>query len=185
MELRAFAKHGRRTQGEVTRKKVAEKSATLTRRTHLFQLGEHNFAPGDHAVLAPETANRLEEYVLVDSFFTAKPQDGPRRIFVEYSPFRVQRDARTGLPLGGSPHNCLLLDPLERGQKCVRLARDLRRHFIPVPTLGETLFTGDSHVIEVAPSGLGFKAHDVWVPVLPRVSFCRLLLQTLTLCETL
>ncbi|GAQ88112.1 hypothetical protein KFL_004010040 [Klebsormidium nitens] len=147
----------------------ARLEAGTVKRAKSVQLGEHNFAVGDHAVLRPEAAGRSEEYVLVDSFFTAKPQNGPRRVFVQFSAFQAQRDGATGLPLGGRHHNCLMLHPLEQAQKRVRLARDLRRHFIPCPAPGETVFTGSSHVIEVAPSGFGFEAHDVWVPVYPRV----------------
>ncbi|GAQ88134.1 hypothetical protein KFL_004030040 [Klebsormidium nitens] len=143
--------------------------AGTVKRVKSIQLGENNFAVGDFAVLRPEAAGGLDEYVLVDSFFTAKPLNGPRRVFVQFSAFQTQKDGVTGEPLGGSHHNCLMLDPLEQDQERVRLARDLHRHFVPYPTPGETVFTGSSHVIEVAQSGFGFDAHDVWVPVYPRV----------------
>ncbi|GAQ88708.1 hypothetical protein KFL_004530130 [Klebsormidium nitens] len=143
--------------------------AGTVKRAKSVQLGEFNFAVGDHAVLSPEASGRPEEYVLVDSFFTAKPQNGPRRVFVQFSAFRTQQDGVSGVPVGGTHHNCLMLHPLEQAQKRVRLARDLQRRFIPCPAPGETVFTGSSHVIEVAPSGFGFEAHDVWVPVYPRV----------------
>ncbi|GAQ89779.1 hypothetical protein KFL_005610060 [Klebsormidium nitens] len=137
-----------------------------------LQSGEHNFAPKDFVVVrggAPGGEAADEQFGRLESIFCVANRRGARHVFLDVRFFPVQMEG--GEPAGGQWHNCLLLGTLKSlAADRVRPASSLLRHFIPFAEPGETVFTSAAnHVIEVCPTGFGFAAHDVWVPVFPRV----------------
>lgn len=144
-------------------------------------IGGQNYAPGDFLVFKAARGEAGEQFGRVESLFIVEDDRSKRWLFLECRFFRILMV--NGRPCGAPWHTSLQLGELQPLQaNGVRLPAHILRPFTPFPEPGFTLETSPTNDVIVAPTSLGFKAKDVWIPLFPMVSSVRWLVSFWKIC---